>query len=88
MSYSDDMRVELTDLVTDWIVENARNFTCSHCAYNEYQEDINYWTCEADQDLFMCPFIDGLDDEISKGVNTIIDALMEGPQEEEENLWQ
>ena len=88
MSYADDMRVELTDMITDWIIENARRYTCSHCAYNEYQEDINYWTCEADQDLFVCPYINDLDGTISSAVSDIIDCLMEGPQEEIISLFE
>lgn len=54
MNNISDMRVDLEDMLTDWVSEQGQNICCN-CADNQEEADIGYTRCPADFDLFDCP---------------------------------
>lgn len=77
MSYIKDMRVELEDMLTDWVSEQGQ-VICCNCADNQEEADIGYTRCPADFDLFDCPNTAyNLKETIREVVDTLIEAMPE-----------
>lgn len=75
MSYLSDMKIDLVDMITDWVSEQGQNI-CTLCDDNQEESDIGYTRCPADFDLFDCPNTAyDLRETIRKAVDDIIEAI-------------
>lgn len=77
-----ELRTELTDMLTDFVAETAAQAICCNCVLNKEEADTGTTVCPCDFDLFSCEFCNyDLVNEIDAAAERLIEVLPEPPED-------